>query len=177
MRTLSPVQIEILEHIAQGKSNREIARAMSYSEHGIKYHVTWILRKLDVKSRAHAVAAAIQRGWLCPGVAGNRRLIVEGLADFRNRSDVSLYTEVAEQIVALKDEVARLADQVRDKDKPAVSRSSDEALIDRSDQSHLPADLAWVKEALDARPNRERSRRAGAFLCPSIHPTIPLAEP
>jgi DNA-binding CsgD family transcriptional regulator len=138
MGMLTPVQIEILEHIAEGKSNRQIARAMSYSEQAIKYHVTWILRKLDVKSRAHAVAAAIQYGLVYPDTAGNRRLIVEGLADLRNRSDESLYIELMQQIVALKDEVCRLADQLRDKVKPVASESSDEPFVDRSNYSNLP---------------------------------------
>ncbi len=144
MGTLSPVQIEILEHIAEGKSNLQIARAMSYSEQGIKYHVTRILRKLDVKSRAHAVAAAIQHGLLYSDTTGNRRLIVEGLSDLRNRSDESLYIELIQQIVSLKDQVVRLAAQLRNEEKPVapVSVSGDEPFADGSNCSELPIDLA-----------------------------------
>jgi DNA-binding CsgD family transcriptional regulator len=110
---LSPIQIEILEHIALGRTNRQIAKAMSYSEQAIKYHVTWILRKLDANCRAHAVAAAIEHGLLDAKVSGNRRLIVEGLADSRHRSNETLYAELAQQIFALKEEVARLTEQLQ----------------------------------------------------------------
>lgn len=121
MRKLSPVQIEIVKHIARGKTNKEIAMEMSYSEDGIKYQVKRILRKLDVKSRAHAVAAAIQHGLINADAAGNRRLIVEGLWDFRYRSGASLYTELTEHIAQLRGEVARLADKVTDEDNPEAS--------------------------------------------------------
>jgi len=134
----SAVQIEILKQIAQGRTNLQIARAMSYSEQAIKYHVTCIMRKLNAKSRAHAVAAAIERGLLDRNIAGGeRKLIVEGLTDLRNRSDESLYAELIEQILVLKDEVARLTDQLRGNDKPAVPEFSEIPSADRSDQDHF----------------------------------------
>ena len=134
----SAIQIEILRQIAQGRTNLQIGRAMSYSEQAIKYHVTCIMRKLNAKSRAHAVAAAIERGLIDTDIAGGeRRLIVEGLADLRNRSGESLYAELIEQVLLLKDEVARLTGQLRGNDKPAVPEFSEIPCADHSDQDHF----------------------------------------
>ena len=123
------------------KTNSQIGRAMSYSEQGIKYHVTLILRRLGAKSRAHAVAAAIQHGLLDANMAGNRRLIVEGLTDLRNRSDESLYTELIEQILALKEEVARLTRQIRAGGESAEGDPAEAAIRSRVDNDPLTAGL------------------------------------
>jgi len=138
---LSPIQIEILRHIALGRTNRQIARAMSYSEQAIKYHVTWILRKLDAKSRAHAVAAAIEHGLLDANMAGNRRLIVEGLADSRHRSNETLYAELTQQILALKEEVTRLTEQIRAGGESAEGDLAEAAVRSRADNDQFTAGL------------------------------------
>jgi non-specific serine/threonine protein kinase len=57
---------EVLELIAQGRSNREIAEALFVTEHTVKYHVASLFTKLDVTSRAEAVARAGALG-LLPG--------------------------------------------------------------------------------------------------------------
>jgi electron transfer flavoprotein alpha subunit len=49
---------EVLAHVAQGLSNREIGAALFISEVTVKSHLTRILRKLDATSRTHAVARA-----------------------------------------------------------------------------------------------------------------------
>ena len=49
---------EVLELIAQGRSNREIAEALFVTEHTVKYHVASLFSTLDVTSRAEAVARA-----------------------------------------------------------------------------------------------------------------------
>jgi non-specific serine/threonine protein kinase len=59
---------EVLELIAQGRSNREIAQALFVTEHTVKYHVTSLFNTLDVTSRAEAVARAASLG-LLPGGA------------------------------------------------------------------------------------------------------------
>ena len=54
MATLSPRELEILNHIALGASNKEIARALSIAETTVKIHVQHILRKLKLTSRVQA---------------------------------------------------------------------------------------------------------------------------
>jgi len=53
---------QILDYIAQGNSNKQIARILGISEQTIKNHVSSILRKLNANGRAHAVALAIRNG-------------------------------------------------------------------------------------------------------------------
>ena len=55
---LSKRQLEILGLLAEGKTNTEIARAISRSPHTIKLHVSTILRQLNVKSRTQAAVLA-----------------------------------------------------------------------------------------------------------------------
>lgn len=55
-------ETEILTHIAEGKSNKEIARVLNISEQTIKNHVSSIFRKLNANDRAHAVVLAIRQG-------------------------------------------------------------------------------------------------------------------
>jgi len=55
---------EILERIAQGKSNREIATELDLAEITVKCRVSAILERLDVHDRTEAVVAALQRGLL-----------------------------------------------------------------------------------------------------------------
>lgn len=61
---LSPREKEVLEHAAKGRSNREIARAMTISEQTVKNHLTSVMRKLAVNDRTHAVVYALQQGWI-----------------------------------------------------------------------------------------------------------------
>src|SRR5262245_59370556 len=53
---------EVLEHIAAGRSNRQIASVLGISEHTVKFHVSAILGKLGVSSRAAAIRRGVQRG-------------------------------------------------------------------------------------------------------------------
>jgi DNA-binding NarL/FixJ family response regulator len=57
-------EIETLDLLRRGLSNKEIARVLEISENTAKFHVKAILVKLDVTDRAEAVAAAFQRGLL-----------------------------------------------------------------------------------------------------------------
>ncbi|HYZ75370.1 MAG TPA: response regulator transcription factor [Chthoniobacterales bacterium] len=61
---LSKRELEVLECLASGKSNKEIGHALDISEGTIKFHVKSILRKLDAIGRAEAVAVASRRGIL-----------------------------------------------------------------------------------------------------------------
>ena len=53
---------DVLEQIAAGRSNREIASALGISEHTVKFHVSAVLGKLGVSSRAAAIRRGVQRG-------------------------------------------------------------------------------------------------------------------
>ena len=57
---LTAREIEVLELIAAGLGNREIAEALHLSEETVKTHVQRLLRKLRAMSRAHAVAIAFR---------------------------------------------------------------------------------------------------------------------
>ena len=53
---------EVLEHMAAGLSNRAIAGALGISEHTVKFHVSAILAKLGVSSRAAAIRHGMRQG-------------------------------------------------------------------------------------------------------------------
>lgn len=55
---------EVLEHLVKGKNNREIGETLFISEDTVKTHVRSILRKLEVKDRAGAVAKALRGGMI-----------------------------------------------------------------------------------------------------------------
>ena len=57
-------EIQILDHIANGNSNKQIAYTIGVSEQTIKNHVSAILRKLNANDRAHAVALAMHNQWV-----------------------------------------------------------------------------------------------------------------
>ena len=61
---LSPRELEVLELIAQGSTNREAARQLFISEATIKTHLLHVYAKLGVNDRAAAVATAFSRGYL-----------------------------------------------------------------------------------------------------------------
>jgi len=64
---LSPRELEVLQMIARGATNREAARQLFISEATVKTHLFHIYAKLGVPDRASAVAAAFDRGLLTPG--------------------------------------------------------------------------------------------------------------
>lgn len=61
---LSPREMEILQFVTQGKSNKEIAQALGISHQTVKNHMTSILKKLDVRDRTQAAVYALRRGWV-----------------------------------------------------------------------------------------------------------------
>jgi DNA-binding NarL/FixJ family response regulator len=61
---LSPREIEILDLVARGNSNKIIARKLSISDQTVKNHVSAILRKLEVNDRTEAVVYALRNGWI-----------------------------------------------------------------------------------------------------------------
>lgn len=64
---LTTREIEILDCVAQGFSNREIAEALFLTEKTVKNHMTSVFRKLEVDDRVQALLAAVRRGWVTFG--------------------------------------------------------------------------------------------------------------
>ncbi len=64
---LTSREIEILDCIARGLSNKEIAQELSISGQTVKNHITSILSKLQVNDRTMAVIVAIKKGWIKMG--------------------------------------------------------------------------------------------------------------
>ena len=61
-QALSPREGEILNLLAAGLGNKEIAWQLKISEHTVKFHVTSIFNKLSASTRAEAVAVGMRRG-------------------------------------------------------------------------------------------------------------------
>jgi two-component system, NarL family, response regulator YdfI len=59
---LSARENEILNLLAAGLGNKEIARRLKISDHTVKFHITSIFNKLSVSNRTEAVAVGISRG-------------------------------------------------------------------------------------------------------------------
>jgi DNA-binding NarL/FixJ family response regulator len=62
MEPLTPRESEVLELMALGLSNKEIAARLDISTHTAKFHIGAILAKLDSSTRTEAVVRAVQRG-------------------------------------------------------------------------------------------------------------------
>jgi DNA-binding NarL/FixJ family response regulator len=63
---LSPREREVLELVARGNTNREVAAALHLSEHTVNFHMKNILAKLHSKNRTEAVAHAVRAGLVSP---------------------------------------------------------------------------------------------------------------
>lgn len=63
-RPLSDREMEVLDCVVRGMSNKEIANLLNISHQTVKNHVTAILRKFGVEDRTQAVVFALKRGWV-----------------------------------------------------------------------------------------------------------------
>lgn len=61
---LSPREMEILQYVTRGMSNKEIAARLGISHQTVKNHMTSILHKLDVEDRTQAAVYALRHGWV-----------------------------------------------------------------------------------------------------------------
>jgi len=59
---LTPREIEVLRQLALGRSNKEIAGALSIGDETVKTHVGNVFSKLQVENRAQAIVQALKRG-------------------------------------------------------------------------------------------------------------------
>ncbi len=61
---LSTREVEVLDFIAHGRSNKAIARELGISDQTVKNHITSILRKLAVNDRTQAVIYGLRNNWI-----------------------------------------------------------------------------------------------------------------
>ncbi|HLJ68104.1 MAG TPA: LuxR C-terminal-related transcriptional regulator [Chloroflexota bacterium] len=61
---LSQREHEVLQLVAEGLSNKQIAKELIIAESTVRYHLTSIFNKLGVDTRTHALAVAAQRGFI-----------------------------------------------------------------------------------------------------------------
>jgi DNA-binding NarL/FixJ family response regulator len=59
---LTPRELEVLQLMSQGLPNKQIARALSISEHTVKFHISSIFAKLGAASRTDAVSRGARQG-------------------------------------------------------------------------------------------------------------------
>ena len=61
---LTPREIDVLQHLASGLSNKEIAVRLGISDHTVKFHVNALLTKLCADSRTEAVVRGVRLGYV-----------------------------------------------------------------------------------------------------------------
>jgi DNA-binding NarL/FixJ family response regulator len=61
---LSRREMEILQFVTHGMSNKEIAQRLRISQQTVKNHMTSILKKLNVQDRTQAAVTALRHGWV-----------------------------------------------------------------------------------------------------------------
>jgi DNA-binding NarL/FixJ family response regulator len=59
---LTAREIEILQHVAEGNRNRDIADRLFISEGTVKVHIQHIMEKLGASDRTQAITIAVRRG-------------------------------------------------------------------------------------------------------------------
>jgi len=64
LHLLTKRECQVLQLLAEGKSNRAISETLYISEKTVKNHVSNILQKLSVNDRTQAVVLAIKKGWV-----------------------------------------------------------------------------------------------------------------
>jgi DNA-binding NarL/FixJ family response regulator len=64
VEALTEREMEVLEAVSRGWSNREVSEALHISPHTVQVHLSNIFGKLGVKTRTEAVLYAIRQGWV-----------------------------------------------------------------------------------------------------------------
>jgi DNA-binding NarL/FixJ family response regulator len=68
LSTLTPRELEVLQLLARGLSNAELATRLQLSDATVKTHVARILSKLQLRDRAQAIVVAYETGLVTPGM-------------------------------------------------------------------------------------------------------------
>jgi DNA-binding NarL/FixJ family response regulator len=68
LSTLTPRELEVLQLLARGLSNAELATRLQLSDATVKTHVARILSKLQLRDRAQAIVVSYETGLVTPGV-------------------------------------------------------------------------------------------------------------
>jgi DNA-binding NarL/FixJ family response regulator len=63
-REITDRQLEVLVHVARGRTNRQIGVALGISERTVRNHLRSIGKRLATMDRTHAVVLAIGNGWI-----------------------------------------------------------------------------------------------------------------
>lgn len=63
---LTARELEVLQYVAQGKTNKEIAKILAITDYTVKAHIASILRKIGVKNRLEATLATVVKGVITP---------------------------------------------------------------------------------------------------------------
>jgi DNA-binding CsgD family transcriptional regulator len=61
---LSKREMEVMKHIVQGNTNKQIAQELDITDQTVKNHITNILKKMNVSDRTSAAVMALHRGWI-----------------------------------------------------------------------------------------------------------------
>ncbi|MFI8962597.1 response regulator [Streptomyces sp. NPDC053493] len=83
LSALTPRELQVLEALARGYSNAELAAHFQLSEATVKTHVARVLAKLRLRDRAQAVIAAYETGLVAPGTPGAGHRLIADDADGR----------------------------------------------------------------------------------------------
>jgi len=62
--SLTEREVEVLDLLAKGLANKQIAAALGLSEHTVKFHVSSIYGKLNAANRTQAVREGLRSGWI-----------------------------------------------------------------------------------------------------------------
>jgi DNA-binding NarL/FixJ family response regulator len=62
LEPLTEREVEVLQHLAQGLANKQIALALGISEHTVKFHISGIYSKMGVTNRTEAVRQGVRKG-------------------------------------------------------------------------------------------------------------------
>ncbi len=65
-KNLTERELEVLQYVAEGKTNKEIAQILMITHHTVKAHVASIIRKIGVKNRLDAALIAVTNGIVTP---------------------------------------------------------------------------------------------------------------
>jgi DNA-binding CsgD family transcriptional regulator len=62
LRALTPREVEVLQKVASGMTNAEVAQHLDLSVHAVKFHLAAIYRRLGVSNRTEAAVAYLRLG-------------------------------------------------------------------------------------------------------------------